>query len=119
MAAIWTLPVVFVCENNQYAMSFSSKKAFNIERISDRAAGYGMPGETVDGNDIMAVYEAVNQAVERARAGEGPSLIENVTYRYRGHSKSDANRYRTKEEIEEWKGKDPIPRFRKHADRVR
>lgn len=112
MAAIWSLPVVFVCENNQYAMSFSSKKAFNIERISDRAAGYGMPGETIDGNDIMAVYEAVSRAVERARAGEGPSLIENVTYRYRGHSKSDANRYRTKEEIEEWKGKDPITRFR-------
>ena len=112
MAAIWTLPVVFVCENNQYAMSFSSKKAFNIERISDRAAGYGMPGETVDGNDILAVYEATSQAVERARAGGGPSLIENVTYRYRGHSKSDANRYRTKEEIAAWKAKDPVTRFR-------
>jgi len=112
MAAIWTLPVVYVCENNQYAMSFSVKKAFAIERISDRAAGYGMPGVTIDGNDVLAVYEAVSQAVKRARAGKGPSLIENVTYRWRGHSKSDANRYRTREEIEAWKQKCPIQRFR-------
>lgn len=112
MAAIWKLPVVFVCENNQYAMSFSVKKAFPIERISDRAAAYGMPGVTVDGNDLMAVYEAVSQAVELARLGEGPTLIENVTYRWRGHSKSDANRYRTREEIETWKQKCPIKRFR-------
>jgi len=112
MAAIWTLPVVFVCENNQYAMSFSVKKAFAIEHISDRAAAYGMPGVTVDGNDLLAVYQAVSQAVKRAREGEGPSLIENVTYRWRGHSKSDANRYRTREEIEAWKQKCPIKRFR-------
>jgi pyruvate dehydrogenase E1 component alpha subunit len=112
MAAIWTLPVVYVCENNQYAMSFSVKRAFAIERISDRAAAYGMPGVTVDGNDLMAVHEAVSQAVARARAGEGPSLVENVTYRWRGHSKSDANRYRTQEEIEAWKQKCPIERFR-------
>jgi pyruvate dehydrogenase E1 component alpha subunit len=111
MAAIWKLPVVYVCENNQYAMSFSVKKAFAIERISDRAAAYGMPGVTVDGNDIMAVFEAVSQAVQRARSGDGPSLIENVTYRWRGHSKSDANRYRTKEEIESWRRKCPIRRF--------
>jgi len=112
MAAIWTLPVVFVCENNQYAMSFSVKKAFAIERISERAAAYGMPGVTVDGNDLMAVYEAVSAAVERARQGGGPSLIENVTYRWRGHSKSDANRYRTPDEIESWKARCPITRFR-------
>jgi len=112
MAAIWKLPVVYVCENNQYAMSFSVKKAFAIEHISDRAAAYGMPGTTVDGNDLVAVYEAVSQAVKRARAGAGPSLIENVTYRWRGHSKSDANRYRTREEIEAWKQKCPIKRFR-------
>jgi TPP-dependent pyruvate/acetoin dehydrogenase alpha subunit len=112
MAAIWTLPVVYVCENNQYAMSFSVKRAFAIERISDRAAAYGMPGATVDGNDLMAVHEAVSRAVARARAGEGPSLVENVTYRWRGHSKSDANRYRTQEEIEAWKQKCPIKRFR-------
>jgi len=112
MAAIWTLPVVFICENNQYAMSFPVKKAFAIERISDRAAAYGMPGVTVDGNDLVAVYEAVSQAVTRARAGEGPSLIESVTYRWRGHSKSDANRYRTREEIDAWRQKCPINRFR-------
>jgi pyruvate dehydrogenase E1 component alpha subunit len=111
MAAIWKLPVVYVCENNQYAMSYSVKKAFAIERISDRAAAYGMPGVTVDGNDLLAVHEAVSQAVQRARAGDGPSLIENVTHRWRGHSKSDANRYRTKEEIEAWKLKCPIRRF--------
>ena len=112
MAAIWKLPVVYVCENNQYAMSFSTKRAFAIEKISDRAAAYGMPGVTVDGNDLMAVYEAVGEAVNRARAGGGPTLVENVTYRWRGHSKSDANRYRTQEEIEMWKQKDPIKRFR-------
>jgi pyruvate dehydrogenase E1 component alpha subunit len=112
MAAIWRLPVVYVCENNQYAMSFPVKKAFAIERISDRAAAYGMPGSTVDGNDVVAVYEAVSRAVKRAREGAGPSLIENVTYRWRGHSKSDANRYRTREEIEAWKEKCPIRRFR-------
>jgi pyruvate dehydrogenase E1 component alpha subunit len=112
MAAIWKLPVVYVCENNQYAMSFSVKRAFAIEHISDRAAAYGMPGVTVDGNDLLAVYEAVHAAQERARAGGGPSLIENVTYRWRGHSKSDANRYRTQDEIEAWKAKCPILRFR-------
>ncbi len=112
MTAIWKLPVVYVCENNQYAMSCSVRRAFAIEHISDRAASYGMPGETVDGNDLMAVYEAVSRAVKRARAGDGPSLVENVTYRWRGHSKSDVNRYRTKEEIEAWKQKCPIKRFR-------
>jgi pyruvate dehydrogenase E1 component alpha subunit len=113
MAAIWDLPIVYICENNQYAMSYSVDKAFAVDKISDRAAAYGMPGVTVDGNDIMAVYEAVSEAVERARAGDGPSLIENVTYRWRGHSKSDANVYRTREEIQAWKEKDPIVRFRK------
>jgi pyruvate dehydrogenase E1 component alpha subunit len=112
MAAIWTLPVVFVCENNQYAMSFAYKRAFTIEHISDRAAAYGMPGETVDGNDVLAVRTAVDRAVKRAREGDGPSLIENLTYRWRGHSKSDANRYRTKEEIDLWKEKCPIKRFK-------
>jgi len=130
MAAIWSLPVVYVCENNQYAMSLSVRKAFAIERISDRAAAYGIPGVTVDGNDVMAVYEAVKKAVDRARAGGGPTLVENVTYRWRGHSKSDVNRYRTREEIEAWKKKCPIKRFRarlieegilteEEADRIR
>lgn len=113
MAAIWALPVIFVCENNQYAMSYSTQKAFAIQHISERAAGYGMPGETVDGNDLMAVYEAASRAVARARSGQGPTLIENVTYRWRGHSKSDANRYRSKAEIDAWKERDPIARFRR------
>ncbi len=114
MASIWKLPVVFVCENNQYAMSLPVRKAFATGQIADKAAPYGVPGIRVDGNDVMAVYKTVREAVDRARKGEGPTLIENVTYRWRGHSKSDANRYRTREEIEEWKKKCPIKRYRKH-----
>ncbi len=114
MASIWKLPVVFVCENNQYAMSLPVKKAFATGQIADKAAPYGVPGIRVDGNDVMAVYKAVKEAVDRARRGEGPTLIENVTYRWRGHSKSDANRYRTREEIEKWKKKCPIKRYRKY-----
>jgi len=112
MAAIWNLPVVFICENNQYAMSFSVKRALAIKDLSIRAASYGMPGVTVDGNDVMAVYRAVREGVQRARSGAGPSFIVCDTYRWRGHSRSDRNLYRTKEEIEAWKEKDPIPRFR-------
>jgi pyruvate dehydrogenase E1 component alpha subunit len=112
MAAIWSLPVVYVCENNQYAMSFSVDRAFTIAHISDRASSYGIPGATVDGNDLLAVHEAVSQAVERARGGEGPSLVENVTYRWRGHAKSDPQLYRPPGEIEEWKERDPIRHFR-------
>lgn len=92
-------------------MSSSTTKAFKLENLSDRAKGYGIPGETVDGNDVVAVYEAAERAVNRARNGEGPTLIESVTYRWKGHSRSDKNLYRTKEEIEEWKEKDPIARF--------
>ena len=112
MAAIWKLPVVYLCENNQYAMSMSVKKSFAIPDISERAAAYGMPGVTVDGNDILAVYEAVSAAAERARAGDGPTLVEAKTYRWKGHSKNDPAVYRTKEEVEEWKARDPIRRFR-------
>ncbi len=112
MAAIWDLPIVYVCENNQYGMSMSVRKACKIENISQRAAGYGMRGVTVDGNDVLEVYDAATEAVKRARAGEGPTLLECKTYRWKGHSKSDQERYRTKEEIEAWKEKDPIKRFR-------
>ena len=111
LAAIWNLPVVFICENNKYGMSFSTEKAFAIDTIAERAKGYGIPGVTVDGNDVEAVYDAVDAAVARARAGEGPTLVESVTYRWKGHSKSDKNLYRTKEEIAEWRGMDPILRF--------
>jgi TPP-dependent pyruvate/acetoin dehydrogenase alpha subunit len=113
MASIWDLPIVFICENNQYGMSMSVERAMNIEKISTRAIAYGIPGETVDGNAVLDVYEAVKPAVERARVGEGPSLIENVTYRWRGHSKSDRNLYRTQEEIQDWMEKCPIVRFKR------
>jgi pyruvate dehydrogenase E1 component alpha subunit len=111
LASVWELPVIFVCENNKYGMSFSTAKSMKVEKISDRAAAYAMPGVTVDGNDVDAVYEAAKEAVERARAGKGPTLIECVTYRHKGHSKSDKNLYRTKEEIEFWKTKDPVGKF--------
>jgi pyruvate dehydrogenase E1 component alpha subunit len=112
VAAIWKLPVVFFCENNVYAMSMSVRDAFPTERISQRAAAYNIPGVTVDGNDLRAVYAAAIEAVARARAGQGPSLLEAQTYRWRGHSKSDRNLYRTQDEIAEWRGRDPIARLR-------
>lgn len=112
MASVWKLPVVFICDNNQYGMSMHMSRVMNIEKISVRAASYGIPGVTVDGNDVLAVYEAVLAADERARAGQGPSLVDCLTYRWRGHSKSDRNLYRTAQEIEEWKHKCPIKRFK-------
>lgn len=111
-AAIWSLPVVFVCENNSYAMSMPVQDAFPTATISARAAAYNIPGVTVDGNDLAAVYGAAVEAVRRARSGQGPTLIETKTYRWRGHSKSDRNLYRTQQEIDEWKRRDPIARFR-------
>lgn len=111
MASIWDLPVVYLCENNQYAMSMPFTKAFNVTDISQRAAAYGVPGVTVDGNDLIAVHEVVQAAVERARSGQGPSLVESVTYRWRGHSKSDKQAYRTRAEVKEWQQRDPILRF--------
>lgn len=111
LAAIWRLPVVLICENNKYGMSFSTEKSFAIENIAERAVGYGIPGVTVDGNDVAAVHDAVDAAVGRARSGDGPTLVENVTYRWKGHSKSDKNLYRTKEEIARWREQDPILRF--------
>lgn len=112
MASVWKLPVIFVCENNGYGMSTSVERSTAVRNISDRAAAYSMPGVTVDGNDFSAVAEAVHHAIARARAGDGPSLVENLTYRWRGHSKSDRNRYRSKDEIEDWMTRDPIARFR-------
>lgn len=112
LASIWDLPVVFVCENNQYAMSMPVHRAMRVERVADRACAYGIPGRTVDGMDVFAVFEAAQEAVERARAGGGPSLLECVTYRYHGHSKSDRQRYRTREEVERWRARDPIERLR-------
>ena len=111
LAAVWELPVVFVCENNHYGMSMAADEAFAIENIAVRADAYGFPGVTVDGNDLQQVYENVTTAVERARSGRGPTLVENVTYRWKGHSKSDKNLYRTREEIAAWQERDPIVRF--------
>jgi pyruvate dehydrogenase E1 component alpha subunit len=112
MAAIWKLPVIFVCENNGYGMSTSTARSTAVKNIAERAAAYSMPGVIVNGNIFSEVAEASHMAVERARAGEGPTLIESKTYRYRGHSKSDRNRYRSKEEIEEWiSRRDPIMLF--------
>jgi len=113
LASIWDLPVVFVCENNMYGISLSQKEHQHIKDISDRATAYGIPGVTVDGNDVIAVYEAVKEAVKRARQGEGPTLIECKTYRHRGHFEGDPTVYRSEEEVEQWKKKDPIKRFRK------
>lgn len=111
LAAVWKLPAIFICENNHYGMSMSSTLSMNVPRVADRAAAYGIPGVTVDGNDVQAVADVVADAVARARAGEGPTLVEAVTYRYKGHSKSDQNLYRTREEIDEWRAKDPITAF--------
>jgi pyruvate dehydrogenase E1 component alpha subunit len=111
MASIWNLPIIYFCENNQYAMSMAFSRAFNIERVAERAAAYGIHGVTVDGNDLLAVYDVAAAAVARARRGEGPTLIESLTYRWKGHSKSDKQAYRTRDEVKEWQDKDPIRRF--------
>ncbi len=113
LASAWKLPVVFVNENNGYGISCPTTKSMAVTDIADRAAAYDMPGVVVDGNDVLAVYEAVSEAVKRARSGEGPSLIECKTYRWRGHFEGDACVYRSEEEVEAWKKKDPIPRFEK------
>ncbi len=111
MAALWHLPVVFVCENNKYGMSVSTERSMAVPHVADRAAAYAMPGVRIDGNDLLAVLGAGREAIARARSGGGPTLIECETYRIRGHSRSDRNRYRTKEEIDSWKARDPIASF--------
>ena len=103
IAAIWKLPVVYVCENNQYAESFPAKKAFAVEDIAIRAAGYGMPGVRVDGRDVAKVYDAAGAAIARARKGEGPTLLVCESYRHEGHYYGYPRKYQTKEEIEGWK----------------
>jgi 2-oxoisovalerate dehydrogenase E1 component len=112
LAAVWKLPVIFLCENNHYALSTASSRTTAGPSIAGRAAGYGVPGVRVDGNDVLAVYEAAHTAVARARAGEGPTLIEAVTYRWGGHSmRANLPDYRTKEEERDWIERDPIARF--------
>ncbi len=114
LASLWKLPVVYICENNQYSMGMAVTKAWAVENLLPRAAAYNMPGEQVDGMDVIAVYEAARRAVERARRGEGPTLLEIKTYRFRGHSMTDPAYYRTREEEKEWRNtRDPIGIFEK------
>lgn len=108
LAMTWKLPVVFICENNHYAMGTSVARTSNVVDIYKLADAYDMPGDSVDGMDPEAVHEAVARAVKRARAGEGPTLLEMKTYRYKGHSMSDPQKYRTKEEVEQYKERDPV-----------
>jgi pyruvate dehydrogenase E1 component alpha subunit len=112
IAAIWKLPVIFVCENNLYAASTHITKTLPLERIADRAKAYGIPGVVVDGNDVLVVFNAVREAVERAKRGLGPTLIECLTYRHGGHSRGDPGTYRPKEEVKQWLEKDPVARFK-------
>jgi TPP-dependent pyruvate/acetoin dehydrogenase alpha subunit len=111
MASLWRLPVIFVCENNGYAVSTPAREGVCTPTIAERAAAYGMPGKRVDGNDVVSVQAVADKAIRRARDGGGPSLIEAVTYRWEGHFYGDPMLYRSKEELQEWKAKDPIPRF--------
>jgi pyruvate dehydrogenase E1 component alpha subunit len=111
MASIWKLPVIYFCENNVYGMSTPVKESFNIAKISDRKLAYGIDGLTIDGNDVIEVYNVVSHYHKYCLDGKGPVLIEAKTYRWRGHSKSDAQVYRTKEEVKQWMDKDPIKRY--------
>jgi 2-oxoisovalerate dehydrogenase E1 component len=119
MASLWNLPVIFVCENNLYAMSVPWANASKLPDVASRACAYGMPGEVVDGMDVLAVRGAVTKALARARAGEGPTLIEAKTYRWYGHSHSDPRAYRTRDEEAEWKKRDPITVMKENLESVK
>ncbi len=114
MAAVWNLPVLFVCENNLYAMGTRQTQVMLLENVAQRASAYGIPGTSVDGNNVLDVYEATAEACRRARNGEGPTLIECKTYRHKGHSRWDPATYRPKEEVDEWLMRDPIRRMKAH-----
>ena len=114
MAAVWDLPIVYICENNQWALSTPQSYHMKIKDISLRAVALGFPGITVDGNDAIAIYQTVAGAVARARRGEGPTLVESKTYRILGHYTGDPASYQPKEEVAAWKAKDPIARFEKY-----
>jgi len=116
LAAIWDLPVVYVCENNQYAESTPSHTTARVS-VADRAAAYGIPGVRVDGNDALAVYDAARAAIARARRGEGPTLIEAVTYRWYGHYIGDPAVYRSEAEVAEWKRRDPMEQIKEECVR--
>lgn len=111
IAAVWNLPVVFVCENNRYGASTAIEKVTKVGRLSEKAIAYGIPGWTVDGNDVEAVFENMSDAAERARKGEGPTLLELETYRFCGHSRTDPGHYRPAVEVQYWKERDPVVRY--------
>ncbi|MGA2381007.1 MAG: thiamine pyrophosphate-dependent dehydrogenase E1 component subunit alpha [Spirochaetia bacterium] len=111
LASVWQLPVLFVCENNVYGFSTHYRRTMRLADIADRAAAYGIPGIVVDGMDVQGVHEAAGAAIRRAREGGGPTLIECKTYRFMGHSRFEPASYRTREELEEWKARDPLARF--------
>ena len=118
-AGVFSAPVVFVCQNNQWAISVPRARQSASKTLAQKAIAYGFPGIQVDGNDIFAVYGAANEALERARAGQGPTLIECLTYRLGDHTTADdASRYRSRDEVEHWKSKDPIERLRRHLERI-
>jgi pyruvate dehydrogenase E1 component alpha subunit len=112
MAMTWKLPVIFVVENNGYAMGTSVERTSNVRELYTIGEAYDMPSEPVDAMDVEMVHEAVKRAADRARAGDGPTFLEFKTYRFRGHSMSDPQKYRTKEEVEQWKGRDPLEMVR-------
>lgn len=114
LAALWKLPVIFICENNGFGISVPLRESTSIPDIGLRGTAYGIPGYTVDGNDVFAIDEAVSKAIERAKSGEGPTLIECKTYRWLGHWTGDPQIYRTREEVDEWKKKCPIKRLREY-----
>ncbi len=114
MAAVWKLPVVFVCENNGWAQGNAAAKERAVDKLSLRACGYGMPGVTIDGDDILAVYDAAEEAIARARRGDGPTLLECMTHRWAGHSAKDADKYRDREEVQGYKQHCPVARYRKY-----
>jgi len=114
MASIWDLPVLFILENNRYAVSTQIERSAKITDLSVRASSYGIPGVRVDGNDVLAVYQAASSAIERARRGEGPTLLVTETYRIEGHYAGEPQVYRDRSEVDAWRQKDPITRFRQH-----
>ncbi len=117
MAAVWKLPLLIVVENNRYGMGTAVERASAVVNISEKACAFNIPAVQIDGDDVIKVRDAVHEMAEKARRGEGPQLIEAVTYRYRGHSMGDPQRYRTKEEVEQAKKLDPIMRFREHIQK--
>lgn len=118
LAALWNLPVVFVCENNLYSVSTRIERQTKLASIAERVTAYGIPAETVDGNNVLEVYRAVTAAVARARAGEGPFLVECLTYRQGGHKRDDPGTYRPREEVERWLARDPVTRLRTALDAI-